>query len=105
MQRVIPLADGRASMPAVGFGTAGLGAGTRDAVAAAFGVGYRHFDSAQAREWYREDLLGQALAEPLAQQRESLFITSKMHPRHLGKSSLGGPTKSAPRSSQTFTYA
>jgi len=84
VQRVIPLADGRASMPAVGFGTAGLGAGTRDAVAAAFGVGYRHFDSAQAREWYREDLLGQALAEPLAQQRESLFITSKMHPRHLG---------------------
>jgi diketogulonate reductase-like aldo/keto reductase len=72
-------------MPAVGFGTAGLGSGTKAAVGSAHEAGYRHFDTAQAREWYREDLVGQALREPLSQDRESLFITSKLHPRHLGE--------------------
>mmetsp|Transcript_77 Transcript_77/g.125 ORF Transcript_77/g.125 Transcript_77/m.125 type:complete len:298 (-) Transcript_77:1107-2000(-) len=84
LKRVITLAGGRASMPAVGFGTAGLGSGTKAAVGSAHEAGYRHFDTAQAREWYREDLVGQALREPLSQDRESLFITSKLHPRHLG---------------------
>lgn len=38
---------------------------------------------AQAREWYREDLVGAALAAS-GVTRESVFITSKLHPRHIG---------------------
>ena len=45
-------------MPAVGFGTAGLGDRTTEAVQAALLAGVRMLDSAQAREWYREDLNG-----------------------------------------------
>lgn len=73
-------------MPMLGFGTAGLGEQTKEAVSAALAAGYRHIDSAQAREWYREDLVGKAIAEAKAQgiQRSDLFITSKLHPRHHG---------------------
>lgn len=37
----------------------------------------------QAREWYREDLVGQGLAAS-GVPRGEVFITSKLHPRHLG---------------------
>ena len=53
---------GGGRMPRVGFGTAGLGEGTAAAVRSALSAGYRLLDSAQAREWYREDLVGEALA-------------------------------------------
>ena len=46
-----------ALMPLVGFGTAGLGEATERAVLWALETGYRSIDSAQAREWYREDLV------------------------------------------------
>ncbi len=39
--------------------------------------------SAQAQEWYREDLVGQAIIES-GIPREELFLTSKLHPRHHG---------------------
>lgn len=72
-----------AYMPTIGFGTAGLGSRTAQAVAAALRAGYRLIDSAQAREWYREDLVGSALASsPVV--RSQLFITTKVHPRDLG---------------------
>ncbi|PNH08301.1 Aldo-keto reductase family 4 member C9, partial [Tetrabaena socialis] len=129
-------------MPTVGYGCAGLGDLTAQTVRWALDAGFRHLDSAQAREWYREDLVGQALAGFLgaasgaeapaaaerlgAQQgggaaggrsllaagagatdggsvvmdarrgaggssapggavrRKHLFLTSKLHPRHLG---------------------
>ncbi|MEW5307909.1 MAG: hypothetical protein WDW36_010277 [Sanguina aurantia] len=70
-------------MPTIGYGCAGLGAGTAATAAMALQAGYRHFDSAQAREWYREDLLGTALAASTL-PRPQLFLTSKLHPRHLG---------------------
>jgi len=70
-------------MPAVGFGTAGLGDTTGSAVTAALQAGYRHIDSAQAREWYREDLTGTSIQSSTI-PREELFITTKIHPRHLG---------------------
>ena len=70
-------------MPRVGFGTAGLGERTGEAVRAALAAGYRLLDSAQAREWYREDLVGEALAAT-ALPREDVFVTTKIHPRHLG---------------------
>jgi len=38
---------------------------------------------AQAMEWYREDLVGQAVIES-GIPREELFLTSKLHPRHHG---------------------
>ena len=39
--------------------------------------------AAQAQEWYREDLVGQAIIES-GVPREELFLTSKLHPRHHG---------------------
>ncbi|KAK2080241.1 hypothetical protein QBZ16_000094 [Prototheca wickerhamii] len=71
------------SMPLVGFGTAGLGDGTAEAVRSALAVGYRLLDSAQAREWYREDLVGRGLAES-GVPRSEVFLTSKLHPQNLG---------------------
>jgi len=38
----------------------------------------------QAREWYREDLVGQAIADSML-PREALFLTSKLHPRDLAQ--------------------
>ena len=72
-----------ALMPVVGFGTAGLGEATERAVLWALEAGYRSIDSAQAREWYREDLVGNAVAKS-GVARDALFLTSKLHPRHLG---------------------
>eukprot|EP00850_Spirogloea_muscicola_P022266 SM000285S10795 [mRNA] locus=s285:117122:119455:+ [translate_table: standard] len=43
----------------------------------------RLLDSAQAREWYREDLVGDAIWRSGAPRHE-LFLVSKLHPRHLG---------------------
>jgi diketogulonate reductase-like aldo/keto reductase len=77
------LLAGDTRMPRVGFGTAGLADGTAAAVGSALLAGYRLLDSAQAREWYREDLVGEALASA-ALPRDSLWLTSKVHPRHLG---------------------
>lgn len=45
-------------MRTVGFGTAGLGGETEEAVSQALEVGYTHLDSAQGRAWYREDSTG-----------------------------------------------
>lgn len=70
-------------IPKLGFGTAGLGEGTREAATWALESGYRLFDSAQAREWYREDLLGAALTASSV-PRKDLFLVSKLHPKHSG---------------------
>ena len=70
-------------MPRIGFGTAGLGPETTQAVEWALRAGYRLIDSAQAREWYREDLVGNAVVKS-GILRSELFLTSKLHPRHLG---------------------
>ncbi|KAL4856245.1 9',11'-endoperoxide prostaglandin H2 reductase [Chlorella vulgaris] len=70
-------------MPMVGYGTAGLTDLTADAVFTAIRVGYRLVDSAGAKEWYREDLVGWGWSAS-GVKREHLFITSKVHPRHLG---------------------
>lgn len=73
-----------AHFPRIGFGTAGLGEGTAAAVSEALRTGYRLFDSAQAREWYREDLVGSALSSEKIVSRKEVWLTSKVHPRHLG---------------------
>ena len=46
-------------MPTTGFGTAGLGERAAETVSMALKQGVRLLDSAQAPEWYREDLNGQ----------------------------------------------
>lgn len=38
-------------MPSVGFGTAGLGESTANAVEQALRAGFRHIDTAEARDW------------------------------------------------------
>lgn len=71
-------------MPRIGFGTAGLGDITHEVVTNALSIGYRHFDSAQAQEWYREDLVGLALhewKETYPEDKDSLYIVTKIHPR------------------------
>ncbi|KIZ02254.1 hypothetical protein MNEG_5706 [Monoraphidium neglectum] len=79
-------------MPSIGLGTAGLGEFTAVAVAAAINKGYLLFDTAVAREWYREDLVGRGVRQG-GVAREGLFLTSKIHPRDLGR----GATRKALR--------
>ncbi len=75
----IQLSNG-VDMPAVGFGTAGLGRGTAEVVEFALYWGFRHLDSAQAAEWYDETSVGHAV-QLGRMPRQSLFLTSKLHPR------------------------
>ena len=63
------------TMPAIGFGTAGLGLETKESVKKALEVGYRMIDTAQAPEWYREDLVGLALEESInVVKRKDVFV-------------------------------
>ncbi len=57
------LASGVAHMPRLGYGTAAIQGMTKDLVCASLQRGFRLYDTAQAREWYREDELGAALEE------------------------------------------
>ena len=79
-------------MPRVGFGTAALGVHTKRAVVDALDLGYRMIDSAQAKEWYREDLVGEALVES-GVARADVFVTSKLHPRDMGRKGVEGLVK------------
>ncbi|KAF8059205.1 XYL1 [Scenedesmus sp. PABB004] len=81
--RVLQLNSGHA-MPAVGLGTAGLGVGTAAAVQVALAAGYRLIDSAESPDWYSEPEVGAGLAAAKV-PRESVFLTSKVHPRDLGR--------------------
>lgn len=69
-------------MPVLGFGTAG-GIQSKH-VAWAFEAGYRHFDSAQATEWYNESAVRAGLTAMQA-RREDVWLTSKLHARDHGK--------------------
>ncbi|WIA18309.1 hypothetical protein OEZ85_009774 [Tetradesmus obliquus] len=81
--RLVQLNSGYA-MPAVGFGTAGLGIGTAAAVQYAVSAGYRLIDTAESPDWYSEDQVGVGIAAAKV-PREQLFLTSKVHPRDLGR--------------------
>jgi diketogulonate reductase-like aldo/keto reductase len=70
-------------MPRIGLGTAGLGHDTASAVQFALDAGYRMFDTAQADEWYNEEMVGQTLKQWTGDS-QSLFIVSKIHPRDFG---------------------
>eukprot|EP00512_Aurantiochytrium_limacinum_P006071 CAMPEP_0171515262 /NCGR_PEP_ID=MMETSP0959-20130129/3348_1 /TAXON_ID=87120 /ORGANISM="Aurantiochytrium limacinum, Strain ATCCMYA-1381" /LENGTH=326 /DNA_ID=CAMNT_0012053771 /DNA_START=37 /DNA_END=1014 /DNA_ORIENTATION=- len=78
------------TIPRVGFGTAGMrGAETERVVRYALEAGFRHFDGAEATEWYDDAALGRALTKYLNEtpsvSREDLFLTTKVHPKNLGR--------------------
>jgi diketogulonate reductase-like aldo/keto reductase len=69
-------------MPRIGFGTAALGQLTEEMTCAALDSGVRLIDSAQAREWYREDSVGKAIQSCYNEQYQShLVVVTKIHPR------------------------
>ncbi|ATW87611.1 diketogulonate reductase-like aldo/keto reductase [Halohasta litchfieldiae] len=79
--RTLPSGD---ELPLVGFGTYDIDPGTTTkAVRTALEAGYRHVDCAEGYGNERE--VGEALAE---YDREELFVTSKVVPKHLHYESL-----------------
>lgn len=81
-------------LPKIGFGTWRIGgrisadraddARSLAALRSALELGYTHFDTAEMyADGHAEELLGQAVRD-LRMPRESLFITSKVLPSHLG---------------------
>jgi hypothetical protein len=76
-------------MPSVGCGTAAMnGAETERVVALALNAGFRHFDGAEALEWYDDAAVGRALAKAFESgvvDRAEVFVSSKVHPKHLGR--------------------
>jgi diketogulonate reductase-like aldo/keto reductase len=69
-------------MPRIGFGTAALGQLTEEMICEALNSGVRLIDSAQAREWYREDSVGRAIQACYNEQYQShLVVVTKIHPR------------------------
>lgn len=83
----VTLPQSNVQMPTLGFGTAGMGDKTASAVETALKMGYRRIDSAQAREWYREDAVGAGIIAWYSSgiPRQDIFITTKVHPRDFGK--------------------
>lgn len=83
-------------MPRVGFGTAALNKRSHaELISTAIEAGFRHFDGAEAREWYDDPLLGDSVerflssAETQKQEtstlsREDLFLVTKILPRNYG---------------------
>ena len=63
VMKPLHLTAGQAHMPRIGYGTAAIQGRTEELVCTALKAGFRMFDTAQAREWYREDLLGEALQD------------------------------------------
>jgi len=81
------------TLPKIGFGAWKIGGDTQPrpewddrslaALHSALAVGYSHFDTAEFYARGRsEELIGRALRETNT-KRENVFITSKVHPRHL----------------------
>ena len=74
-------------IPQIGFGTAGLKDNTYHAVLTALNCGFRHIDSAQAIEWYKEIEVGKALIEFNNNNnniRKEFWITTKLHKKNHG---------------------
>jgi diketogulonate reductase-like aldo/keto reductase len=78
--RLIP---GFKMMPLIGLGTAGLGQQRQDIVCSAVrDLGYQLIDTAEAREWYSESDVGDALDNCVADRSpKDVMIVTKIHPR------------------------
>jgi 2,5-diketo-D-gluconate reductase B len=83
-----------AVMPAIGFGTSGLGAHAAESVAAALVAGYRHLDC--ARKYGTEEGVGEGLrAAKVA--REEIFITTKVSHENLRAADFARSTETSLR--------
>jgi len=76
-------------IPTVGFGCAAMkGELAKRSIRGALDAGFRHFDGAEAQEWYDDQALGSALREFLQDNphvsREDIFLTTKLHPKNFG---------------------
>lgn len=69
-----------ADIPAIGFGTSGLGAHCGEIVAAALAAGYRHIDT--ARKYGSEPGVGEGLRAARV-PRADVFLTTKVSHEHL----------------------
>lgn len=77
-------------VPLLGFGTAGLGENTRNSVATAIALGFRHIDTAEAEEWYSEEQVGYGIIDAMKHdvasadhtEEDDLFLVTKIHPRN-----------------------
>lgn len=65
------------NIPALGLGTAGLFDATEEVTRAAFDLGVKLFDTAQASEWYNEE----AVANVVRENSSDVFVVTKVHPR------------------------
>jgi diketogulonate reductase-like aldo/keto reductase len=74
------LAAHGAEIPAIGFGTSGLGAHAAEAVATALAAGYRHLDA--ARKYGTEEGVGEGIRVAKV-ARDALFITTKVSHENL----------------------
>lgn len=76
----IPLADGSAAMPALGFGTLIPDSlATQQATSAALEVGFRHLDCSE--RYRNEDAVGKSMQDVFNAgkiQREEVFVTTKL---------------------------
>ncbi|CAM9544671.1 unnamed protein product [Ascophyllum nodosum] len=113
-----------ASVPRIGFGTAGLGHATEESVSLALAAGYRQIDTAQAQEWYQEDAVGRALKRATGVEQKTtpvegeggdavaaegrvwlpsgvplsrgdVFVTTKIHPRDFSPERMGSMMESS----------
>src|SRR4051794_14184431 len=68
------------AMPAIGFGTSGMGSACRDAVVDALAAGYRHIDTAW--KYGSERAVGEAMRAS-GVPRDEIFLTTKVSHEYL----------------------
>lgn len=67
----------------LGLGTAALQRLTKNVVYTALSLGYQLIDTAQAKEWYNEEQVGQGILQYMlsSHKKQSITIVTKVHPR------------------------
>jgi 2,5-diketo-D-gluconate reductase B len=83
-----------AAMPAIGFGTSGLGARAAESTAAALSAGYRHLDC--ARKYGTEEGVGEGIRAAKV-PREEIFITTKVSHENLRAADFARSTEASLR--------
>jgi diketogulonate reductase-like aldo/keto reductase len=77
-------------MPRIGIGTAGLGGKDAAVVFQALSNGISMIDTAQAREWYSEERVGEGIGDYLFKNENAAkpFIVTKIHPRSFNRGKM-----------------
>jgi len=81
-----------AAMPAIGFGTSGLGARAAQSTTAALAAGYRHLDC--ARKYGTEEGVGEGIRAAKV-SRDELFITTKVSHENLREADFARSTEAS----------